>query len=220
MERGTEILTTQHLFHLSAILNQAIELKPALNDLTDYLRKILIFDNLIIYISDSKNNLNPYYGRAVGRGKNFSDELDWGEKIACQILDQCHLVVKSPIAGQSNNRLDNPYFLGIPLNHAGICQGAFLLIRFGSPSFTSEECDLALFVAQQLALLINRANLEKEFTLLSGEKKQIKLRENFITSLSHELRTPLGCIKGYTTTLLRSDTTWDAETEREFLQII
>jgi signal transduction histidine kinase len=34
------------------------------------------------------------------------------------------------------------------------------------------------------------------------------------------LRTPLGFIKGYTTTLLRSDTTWDEKTRREFLTII
>jgi signal transduction histidine kinase len=34
------------------------------------------------------------------------------------------------------------------------------------------------------------------------------------------LHTPLGFIKGYTTSLLRSDTSWDAETQREFLNII
>src|SRR5207244_4003218 len=35
-----------------------------------------------------------------------------------------------------------------------------------------------------------------------------------------ELRTPLGYIKGYTTTLLRRDTRWDAGAARQFLQII
>jgi signal transduction histidine kinase len=34
------------------------------------------------------------------------------------------------------------------------------------------------------------------------------------------LRTPLGFIKGYSTTLLRNDTTWDVATQREFLTII
>jgi signal transduction histidine kinase len=34
------------------------------------------------------------------------------------------------------------------------------------------------------------------------------------------LLTPLGFIKGYTTTLLREDITWDEETRREFLSIV
>jgi len=38
--------------------------------------------------------------------------------------------------------------------------------------------------------------------------------------VSHELRTPLASIKGYATSLLRTDVEWDDETRREFLQII
>jgi len=46
------------------------------------------------------------------------------------------------------------------------------------------------------------------------------LQDDFIATISHELRTPLGFIKGYSTTLLRSDTEWDEPTRREFLTII
>jgi two-component system sensor histidine kinase KdpD len=48
----------------------------------------------------------------------------------------------------------------------------------------------------------------------------MQLQEDFVSTISHELRTPLGFIKGYSTSLLREDTTWDAETQREFLMII
>ena len=41
-----------------------------------------------------------------------------------------------------------------------------------------------------------------------------------MATISHELHTPLGFIKGYTTSLLRSDTSWDLATQREFLTII
>jgi signal transduction histidine kinase len=47
-----------------------------------------------------------------------------------------------------------------------------------------------------------------------------QLQDDFIATISHELHTPLGFIKGYTTSLLRSDTTWDTATQREFLTII
>jgi signal transduction histidine kinase len=46
------------------------------------------------------------------------------------------------------------------------------------------------------------------------------LQDDFVATISHELRTPLGFIKGYSTTLLRADTTWDDETKQEFLTII
>jgi signal transduction histidine kinase len=48
----------------------------------------------------------------------------------------------------------------------------------------------------------------------------MQLQEDFVSTISHELRTPLGFIKGYSTSLLRQDTSWDAETQKEFLTII
>lgn len=41
-----------------------------------------------------------------------------------------------------------------------------------------------------------------------------------LAGLSHDLRTPLACIKGYVTTLLREDVTWDPVDQKEFLNII
>jgi len=48
----------------------------------------------------------------------------------------------------------------------------------------------------------------------------MQLQEDFVSTISHELRTPLGFIKGYSTSLLRRDTSWDKETQQEFLTII
>ena len=47
-----------------------------------------------------------------------------------------------------------------------------------------------------------------------------QLQEDFIHALTHELRSPLGFIKGYATTLLRSDAEWNKATQKEFLEII
>jgi signal transduction histidine kinase len=38
--------------------------------------------------------------------------------------------------------------------------------------------------------------------------------------MSHELRTPLTSIKGYSSSLLREDASWDEETRHEFIEII
>jgi signal transduction histidine kinase len=45
------------------------------------------------------------------------------------------------------------------------------------------------------------------------------MRSALVATVSHELRSPLTAIKGYTETLLQSGP-WDANTEREFLEIV
>jgi PAS domain S-box-containing protein len=46
------------------------------------------------------------------------------------------------------------------------------------------------------------------------------LRRSFVAIVSHELQTPLAIIKGYASTLARTDTGWSAETLREGLAVI
>jgi two-component system sensor histidine kinase KdpD len=46
------------------------------------------------------------------------------------------------------------------------------------------------------------------------------MKLQLLSTVSHELRTPLASIKGYTTSLLREDITWDQKTQRDFLEII
>ncbi len=47
-----------------------------------------------------------------------------------------------------------------------------------------------------------------------------RLKDEFIGTISHELRRPLTSIKGYTGSLLLPGATWDADVQREFLQVI
>jgi two-component system sensor histidine kinase KdpD len=44
------------------------------------------------------------------------------------------------------------------------------------------------------------------------------LRLQFLAMISHELRTPLTSIKGFITTLLAEDVTWDPASQRDFLE--
>jgi len=55
---------------------------------------------------------------------------------------------------------------------------------------------------------------------MSQAKQLENLRETFLSMLGHELQTPLSIIKGYATTLNRSDNKWDEETLRQGLQVI
>jgi signal transduction histidine kinase len=63
-------------------------------------------------------------------------------------------------------------------------------------------------------------SLKESQTQLELARQRAQFQDDFIATMSHELHTPLGFIKGYTTSLLRSDTVWDPATQREFLNII
>ncbi len=52
---------------------------------------------------------------------------------------------------------------------------------------------------------------------LTLRKEVEKLKADFISMVSHELRTPLSHIKGFASTLLQPDVSWDRETQRDFL---
>ncbi len=55
---------------------------------------------------------------------------------------------------------------------------------------------------------------------LSEYKELERLKDEFLSLVSHELRTPLHHIKGFATSLLQTDVTWDPETQRDFLESI
>jgi signal transduction histidine kinase len=79
---------------------------------------------------------------------------------------------------------------------------------------------MASFAAGLISTLFERAAWIKLQEELRDLKRQMQLQEDFVSTISHELRTPLGFIKGYSTSLLRQDTSWDEETQKEFLTII
>jgi K+-sensing histidine kinase KdpD len=55
---------------------------------------------------------------------------------------------------------------------------------------------------------------------LSSIRHERRTQYNFISGITHDLRNPLGCIKGYVTTLLRTDVDWPPETQQQFLEVI
>ena len=67
---------------------------------------------------------------------------------------------------------------------------------------------------------------QKLYTTLTVKGKELEmlqkvdhLRKDLIATVSHELRNPLASIKGYISTLLQPDVTWEPELQQEFLKI-
>ena len=102
----------------------------------------------------------------------------------------------------------------------GVITGALVFIRFGGPSYNPDHINIAEFITTHISQLFEQKRLVKKIADLQAQQKLAELQDEFVAMVSHELKTPLGFIKGYTTTLLRNDTSWTMETQTEFLQII
>ena len=217
----TDSVKLEHLYAIGKAIAQATEWKPALDEISTLVRPIFIFDNLAVYLFDQQTKaIDVMYARAMGRGRKAEADVSWGETLANQVIVNNEVVLWEPNTNSGADRLLQPFLLGTPIRIQSDCLGAIIFIRFGGPNFDQESIRLVDFIAQQIALLIEYQNLQLDYQLLEAQHRQAELQENFISTITHELRNPLGFIKGYTTTLLRSDTTWDQATQQEFLEII
>jgi len=194
--------------------------KSALDSLFITLRKQFVFDNLAIYMVEAKGGIPEVaYARAFGRGRNKEADASWGEEIANQVIANGKTVVVQPRGRPASDRIAMPYLLGLSLELPQR-RGALLFVRFGGPEYTPGQLPLASMAAVLVARVFERRSLSENQAQLELARYRAQLQDDFIATISHELHTPLGFIKGYTTSLLRSDTTWDEATQREFLTII
>ena len=209
-----------YLFWKNAV--QEKDWRDALDFLIESLRKVLIFDNLAIFIIDNSGEASEVaYARAIGREKDAEENANWGEAITHQVIETGEIVVQKPEdINKVTKRLDEAYMIGLPLIASGKLIGAISLIRFGGPTYTSEHIDLANLASVIISYIFEKRALQETIAELEAVQRQMRLQDDFVSTISHELRTPLGFIKGYSTTLLRDDTEWDDETRKEFLTII
>ena len=198
------------------------EWRTALDSLFISMRAVFIFDNVAIFRRDPKTgSTDVIYARAVGRGKAAEADAAWGQELVAEVLSTRKRILREPgKPSGKTDRLQRPHMLGLPLIVGGRLSAALVFTRFGGPDFIAEHVHLASLIAFSAAALVNNHDLQEAYGVLDSVQRQMRLQDDFVSTVSHELRTPLGFIKGYATSLMREDTTWDTGTQREFLGII
>jgi len=111
-------------------------------------------------------------------------------------------------------------YAGIPLTIMGENIGAMGVATSSVHCFTSEEVNLLNGVAREIAIAIRNAQLYEEASSNRALRELDALRTDFLANVSHELRTPLAAIKGFASTLLQPDVSFDELSWRDFLYTI
>ena len=86
--------------------------------------------------------------------------------------------------------------------------------------YSKSDEHLVASVAGLAAVAIHNVHLNAEAAKVDALREIDRLKTELLSTVSHELRTPLASIKGYSTTLLRSDVEWDQDEQTEFLGMI
>ncbi|MGD8849218.1 MAG: ATP-binding protein, partial [Anaerolineales bacterium] len=210
------------VYAIARIVAETFDTEAGLDAVFRLARTIFIFDTVALYLqNEDSQELEPSYARALGRGRSREEGLAWGEPAAMEAFRLGQTILRKEDAGPSVKERDRRRdYLGLPLLVSGRTVGSLVFGRFGGPSYPPEHIRLAEFVAWHVGQLLENRRLSRRIANLEAQRELTRMQDEFISTISHELRTPLGFIKGYVTTLLREDTTWDAERREEFLQII
>jgi signal transduction histidine kinase/ABC-type multidrug transport system ATPase subunit len=97
---------------------------------------------------------------------------------------------------------------------------AALIARWLSAEPPDDALALLGDAANSVRLALEREEAEQAHQQASALRRSHQLQRDFLSRLSHELRTPLTAIRGYASSLLASDVTWDDESKVRFLSRI
>jgi signal transduction histidine kinase/ABC-type multidrug transport system ATPase subunit len=85
---------------------------------------------------------------------------------------------------------------------------------------STEETALMEDAAHSLRLALEREEAGHAHQEATALRRSRELQRGFLSRLSHELRTPLTAIRGYASSLLQPDVTWDGDSQQRFLDRI
>jgi len=95
-----------------------------------------------------------------------------------------------------------------------------LLASWDAVRVTEEETALIENAAHSLRLALEREEAGLAHQEALALRRSRELQREFLSRLSHELRTPLTAIRGYASSLMQPDVTWDGDSQERFLDRI
>jgi len=111
-------------------------------------------------------------------------------------------------------------FLAVPVSTSKEVEGVLVVAVKQAHVFRSLEISLLKATGREIAVALANSRLFEEASNVKALRELDTLRTELLANVSHELRTPLAAIKGFASSLLQPDITFDDETRKSFIQTI
>jgi K+-sensing histidine kinase KdpD len=110
--------------------------------------------------------------------------------------------------------------LAVPIATTKQVEGTMAVTTRSEHVFSPLEVNLLKAIGREIAIAITNARLFEEASSAKALRELDSLRTELLANVSHELRTPLAAIKGFASSLLQPDISFDDETRLSFIQTI
>jgi signal transduction histidine kinase/ABC-type multidrug transport system ATPase subunit len=108
----------------------------------------------------------------------------------------------------------------LTVTFAGPGSGAALVASWPDGPAPADATALLEDAARSLRLALEREEAGVAHQEAIALRRSRELQRGFLSRLSHELRTPLTAIRGYASSLLQPDVTWDGASQHRFMERI
>jgi len=206
------------------MLYRSLHTRDVLQALVEITSDVLEADGSLVLVWDSKTQrLVPGASRGFGSGGPPHRELKACERIfkraavnGAPILVH-HLPSDPRVPTHLRNVVESEHRrsqISVPIKLPDEVVGVFSVICSASRATSTDHQQLVLVLARHAGLAIRNARLFEQ------ARQEIDTREQVLEATSHELRNPLANIKGFVSTLQRTDLKFDRRTRRDFLSEI
>jgi len=216
---------TSTLLSVSQAVAQSLDLQQILDSaLRQVVQSLLVEAGHVHLLEDGALVLGGWYGFTP----EMAGEMERAEVkngMLGSILEQAKPVVVRDMVADTEplaSLVRGGYrsYAGVHLTMAGESMGVMGVVTATEHDFTSGEVGLLSAIGREISIAVQNARLYEEASSARALRELNALRSELLANVSHELRTPLSAIKGFASTILQPDVTFDEPSLRDFLQTI
>jgi K+-sensing histidine kinase KdpD len=214
------------LLNVSQAVGSSMSIGKIINSAIDIMSRSLAIDGC--YIQITENRALPIEGQFGFDSKTMAalKETDFKNGIFTDVLLKNEPVIFNQIKNQgdllSSMLQQNGYrsMLAIPVTTTTQPEGIMLVATLTKHIFTPLEVSLFKAIARETAYAVKNITLLEEASKTKALRELDAMRTELLANVSHELRTPLAAIKGFASSLLQPDISFDDDTRTSFIQTI
>ncbi len=136
----------------------------------------------------------------------------------CEVAERALAFPAHDGTARDFGRVGTASVLAVPFRPPG--SAAVLVVAWEELQVTDAERALIEDAAHSLRLALEREEAALAHQETAALRRSRELQRGFLSRLSHELRTPLTAIRGFASSLMQPDVTWDGDSEQRFLNRI